>query len=48
VYGKRTTLYDKHVFNKEKPAFIEKVSFIDNEVYNKSERILEKSYEKFD
>jgi hypothetical protein len=39
VYGKRTTLYDNHVFNKEKPAafYKEEVSYIDNAVYNKSE-----------
>ncbi|EIA09671.1 DUF5686 and carboxypeptidase-like regulatory domain-containing protein [Flavobacterium frigoris] len=39
VYGKRTTLYDNHVFNKEKPAafYKEEVSYIDNTVYNKSD-----------
>jgi hypothetical protein len=49
VYGKRTTLYDNHVFNKEKPAafYREEVSFIDNEVYNKSEEYWrENRYEK--
>jgi hypothetical protein len=39
VYGKRTTLYDNHVFNKEKPDnfYREEVSYIDNSVYNKSD-----------
>ena len=39
VYGKRTTLYDNHLFNKLKPAsfYKDEVSYIDNEVYNKSE-----------
>ena len=49
VYGKRTTLYDNHVFNKEKLAafYREEVSFIDNEVYNKSEEYWrENRYEK--
>jgi hypothetical protein len=49
VYGKRTTLYDNHVFNNEKPAafYREEVSFIDNEVYNKSEEYWrENRYEK--
>ncbi|MFL9831319.1 DUF5686 family protein [Flavobacterium sp. ST-87] len=40
VYGKRTTLYQNHQFNIEKPAsfYKEEVNFIDNEVYNKSDR----------
>jgi hypothetical protein len=49
VYGKRTTLYDNHVFNNEKSAafYREEVSFIDNEVYNKSEEYWrENRYEK--
>ena len=39
MYGKRTTLYQNHQFNIEKPTafYKEKVNFIDNEVYNKSE-----------
>jgi hypothetical protein len=39
VYGKRTTLYRNHEFNKEKPLafYKEEVNFIDNEVYKKSE-----------
>lgn len=39
VYGKRTTFYRDHQFNKEKPAsfYKEKVNFSDNEVYNKSD-----------
>lgn len=43
VYGKRTTLYDNHVFNKEKPDnfYREEVSYIDNSVYNKSEEYWE-------
>ena len=38
MYGKRTTLYQNHQFNIEKPSafYKEKVNFIDNEVYNKS------------
>jgi hypothetical protein len=37
VYGKRTTLYQNHQFNIEKPAFYkEEVNYIDNDVYNKS------------
>ncbi|KDN53745.1 DUF5686 and carboxypeptidase-like regulatory domain-containing protein [Flavobacterium seoulense] len=40
VYGKRTTLYQNHKFNIEKPAsfYKEEVNYIDNEVYNKSDR----------
>lgn len=39
VYGKRTTLFRKHDFNKVKPAnfYKEEVNFIDNTVYNKSD-----------
>jgi hypothetical protein len=45
VYGKRTTLYDNHVFNKENPAsfYKDEVSYIDNEVYNKSEDYWQKN-----
>ncbi|GGA88680.1 membrane protein [Flavobacterium palustre] len=40
VYGKRTTLYQNHKFNVEKPAafYKEEVNYIDNEVYNRSEK----------
>ncbi len=39
LYGKRTTLYQNHKFNIEKPAsfYKEEVNYIDNEVYNRSE-----------
>lgn len=39
VYGKRTTLYQNHKFNIEKPTAFYKaeVNYIDNEVYNKSD-----------
>jgi len=39
VYGKRTTFYRNHEFNKAKPAsfYKEEVNYIDNEVYNKSD-----------
>ena len=39
VYGKRTTLYRNHEFNKPKPSafYKEEVNFIDNEVYKKSD-----------
>jgi predicted transport protein len=38
MYGKRTTLYQNHQFNIEKPvAFKDEVNFVDNEVYNKSD-----------
>lgn len=39
VYGKRTTLYDNHKFNIEKPAafYKEEVNYIDNDVYNRSD-----------
>jgi hypothetical protein len=49
VYGKRTTLYDNHIFNQEKPAafYREEVSYIDNDVYNRSEEYWrENRYEK--
>jgi hypothetical protein len=38
VYGKRTTFYRNHQFNKEKPTafYKDEVNYIDNEVYNKS------------
>jgi hypothetical protein len=43
VYGKRTTLYQNHRFNIEKPAsfYKDEVNYIDNEVYNKSDRYWE-------
>ena len=39
IYGKRTTLYRNHEFNKVKPLafYKEEVNFIDNEVYQKSD-----------
>jgi hypothetical protein len=39
VYGKRTSLYRNHEFNKEKSAsfYKDEVNYIDDEVYNKSE-----------
>jgi len=39
VYGKRTTLYQNHQFNKEKPLdfYKEEVNYNDDEVYNKSD-----------
>ncbi|PWA06458.1 DUF5686 and carboxypeptidase-like regulatory domain-containing protein [Flavobacterium psychrotolerans] len=39
VYGKRTSLYRNHEFNKKKPTsfYKDEVNFIDNEVYNKPE-----------
>lgn len=39
VYGKRTTLYQNHKFNIEKPTAFYKaeVNYINNEVYNKSD-----------
>ncbi|MEL1240825.1 DUF5686 and carboxypeptidase-like regulatory domain-containing protein [Flavobacterium flavipallidum] len=45
VYGKRTTLYQNHKFNIEKPAsfYKEEVNYIDNEVYNKSEKYWEEN-----
>ena len=40
VYGKRTTLYQNHKFNIEQPAsfYRDEVNYIDNEVYNRSDR----------
>ncbi|WP_413999452.1 DUF5686 family protein [Flavobacterium sp. W1B] len=45
VYGKRTTLYQNHKFNIEKPAgfYRDEVNYIDNEVYNKSEAYWEEN-----
>lgn len=45
VYGKRTTLYQNHQFNIEKPAsfYKEEVNYIDNEVYNRSEKYWEEN-----
>ncbi len=39
IYGKRTTLFRNHEFNKVKPLafYKEEVNFIDNEVYQKSD-----------
>ena len=39
VYGKRTSLYQNHKFNEEKPEkfYKEEVNYLDKEVYNKSE-----------
>jgi hypothetical protein len=39
VYGKRTTLYQNHQFNKEKPAsfYKEEINYNDDEVYKKSD-----------
>ena len=39
IYGKRTTLYRNHQFNKVKPLafYKEEVNFIDNEVFKKSD-----------
>ncbi len=39
VYGKRTTFYKNHQFNKEKPLafYKDEINFIDNEVYKKSD-----------
>ncbi len=39
IYGKRTTLFRNHQFNKEKPLafYKEEVNFIDNEVFKKSD-----------
>lgn len=49
VYGKRTTLYRNHQFNKQKPIafYKEEVNFVDNEVYQKSDEYwLENRFEK--
>ncbi|MEO8254395.1 MAG: DUF5686 family protein [Flavobacterium sp.] len=45
VYGKRTTLYQNHKFNIEKPnAFYkDEVNYIDNDVYNKSNEYWEEN-----
>jgi len=45
VYGKRTTLYQNHKFNIEKPAafYKDEVNYIDNEVYNKSDKYWEEN-----
>lgn len=45
VYGKRTTLYQNHKFNIEKPAafYKDEVNYIDNEVYNRSDKYWEEN-----
>lgn len=45
VYGKRTTLYQNHKFNIEKPTtfYKDEVNYIDNEVYNKSDEFWEEN-----
>lgn len=45
VYGKRTTFYRNHEFNKEKPLafYKDEVNYIDNEVYNKSDEYWEEN-----
>ena len=45
VYGKRTTFYRNHEFNKEKPVafYKDEVNYIDNEVYNKSDEYWEEN-----
>ncbi|WP_278034141.1 DUF5686 and carboxypeptidase-like regulatory domain-containing protein [Flavobacterium nitratireducens] len=45
VYGKRTTLYQNHQFNVEKPVafYKEEVNYIDNEVYNRDEKYWEEN-----
>ena len=45
VYGKRTTLYQNHKFNIEQPAsfYRDEVNYIDNEVYNRSDRYWEEN-----
>ncbi|MGL3000204.1 DUF5686 family protein [Flavobacterium sp. RSSB_23] len=45
VYGKRTSFYRNHEFNKPKPTsfYKDEVNFIDNEVYNKSEEYWEEN-----
>ena len=44
-YGKRTTYYQNHKFNIEKPAkfYKEEVNFVDNEIYKKSEEFWDKN-----
>jgi hypothetical protein len=45
VYGKRTTYFQNHKFNIEKPSkfYKEEVNFVDNEVYKKSEEYWEEN-----
>src|SRR6187402_3388485 len=45
VYGKRTTYYQNHKFNIEKPAkfYKEEVNFVENEVYKKSDEYWEEN-----
>lgn len=45
IYGKRTTYYQNHKFNIEKPAkfYKEEVNFVDNEVYKKSDEYWEEN-----
>jgi hypothetical protein len=45
VYGKRTTFYQNHKFNIEKPDnfYKEEVNFVDNGIYNKSEEFWEQN-----
>ena len=45
IYGKRTSFYRNHQFNKPKPTafYKDEVNFIDNEVYNKPEEYWEEN-----
>jgi hypothetical protein len=45
AYGKRTTYYQNHKFNIEKPAkfYKEEVNFLDNDIYQKSDEYWEKN-----
>lgn len=45
VYGKRTTYYQNHKFNIEKPTnfYKEEVNFVDNEIYKKSDEYWEQN-----
>jgi hypothetical protein len=45
IYGKRTTYYQNHKFNIEKPSkfYKEEVNFVDNEVYKKSNEYWEEN-----
>jgi len=45
VYGKRTSLYQNHKFNGEKPEkfYKEEVNYLDKEVYNKSDEYWEEN-----
>ncbi|REG96241.1 DUF5686 and carboxypeptidase-like regulatory domain-containing protein [Flavobacterium aquicola] len=45
VYGKRTTYYQNHKFNVEKPEkfYKEEVNFVDNEIYKKSDEYWEEN-----